>query len=517
VRATSGVCTGVFVAIGSQNDYNRPRRLRISGKGGQPDRAWNSQCVFRTNRCGIPVRSRRKRGYLARTKPLQSFHWQKLEAAARGISRQSHHSNEEIVVPKLRVASKWVFLSLTAVALVASTVAANAAGAADKAPMRIAAIDPTSGMFAAIGDWSIENLKFNSGIINQEGGVDGHKIEIVPLDNAMSTQKTLVQFHKAVNEGIRYIAQNNGDPAAFAILNAAKQYNERNPKDPVMFLNYGAINDKFTNQDCNFYSFLFDATISMKMNALTNWIEKQKNIHKIFLFNQDYVFGHDVAKTAREMLAKKRPDIKIVGDTFIPLATVQDFTPYVTQIKASGADAVITGNWGTDMSLFVKAAAQAGLDIPLLTYYGGTVGTVSAVGQAGVNRIYEAWGWDSDLTPEQGALEEKMYKTTHYDNSDIRSIYMFNLLKEAGDKAHSINPTKIAFALENMHFKGPVGDVWMRGDDHQIQMPIVISVMQDNMKYGLEGTHFGFHGIDTIQAAETSLPTSCKMKRPANS
>lgn len=415
---------------------------------------------------------------------------------------------------KLRVARRLLFVSFTAVALAASAVAANAA---DKSPLRIAAIDPESGMFAAVGDWSIANLKFNAGVINQEGGVDGHKIEIVPLDNALSTQKTLVQFHKAVDEGIRYIAQNNGDPAGFAILNAVNQYNERNPKDPVMYLNYGAINDKFTNQDCSFYSFLFDATVSMKMNALTNWIEQQKDIKKVFLFNQDYVFGHDLATEARKMLAQKRPDIQIVGDTFIPLATVQDFTPYVTQIKASGADAVITGNWGTDMSLLVKAAAQAGLNIPFLTYYGGTVGTVSAVGQAGVNRIYQAWGWDSDLTPEEGAREEEMYKTLHYDNTDIRSIYMFNLLREAGDKAHSIDPTKIAFAMEGLHYQGPVGDVWMRGEDHQIQMPIVMSVMKGDMKYGLEGTHFGFQKIATIPADQVTLPTTCKMKRPSAS
>lgn len=391
------------------------------------------------------------------------------------------------------------------------------ANAADKAPMRIADIDPSSGMAAAIGDWGTENLKFNANVINKEGGIDGHKIEIVPFDNGLSTQKTLVQFHKAVNEGIRYIAEAAGDPAAFAILKAVNQHNERNPSDPIMFLNYGAINDKFTNQDCSFYSFLFDATVSMKMNALTNWVKQQKNIHKVFLFNQDYIFGHDVAAGAREMLAKKRPDIKIVGDTFVPLATVQDFTPYIAQIKASGADAVITGNWGTDMSLLVKAAAQAGLNIPFLTYYGGLVGTVSAVGDAGVGRVYQVWGWDSDLTPEEGAREEKMYKTTHYDNTDIRSIYMFNLLKEAGDKAHSINPTKIAAAMEGLHYKGPVGDVWMRAKDHQIQMPMVVSVMKDGMKYGLEGTHIGFQEMGTIPAADVTLPTSCKMKRPKQS
>ena len=47
------------------------------------------------------------------------------------------------------------------------------------------------------------------------------------------------------------------------------------------------------------------------------------------------------------MLARKRPDIQIVGDDLHALGKVKDFAPYVAKIKASGADAVITGNWGT--------------------------------------------------------------------------------------------------------------------------------------------------------------------------
>ena len=38
--------------------------------------------------------------------------------------------------------------------------------------------------------------------------------------------------------------------------------------------------------------------------------------------------------------------MKVVGDELIPLGKVKDFSPYITKIKASGAQALLTGNWG---------------------------------------------------------------------------------------------------------------------------------------------------------------------------
>jgi branched-chain amino acid transport system substrate-binding protein len=407
---------------------------------------------------------------------------------------------------------KSVFIFYVTVMLLALV---GTASAASKAPIRIADIDPYSGPFASVGLWSVDNLKFNASLINKNGGINGHKIEIVPLDNALNPKKSLIQFHKAVNEGIRYIAQNNSDTVASALLNAVNKHNRRNPDDPVLYLNYGAIGDEFTNSRCSFWHFLFDANVSMKMNVLTDWIAKQKKIHKVYLFNQDYSFGHSVAKEARKMLKKKRPDIKIVGDVFIPLGKVKDFTPYVTRIKASGADAVITGNWGQDVTLLVKAAADSGLNIPFLTYYGGLVGTIKAVGKKGVDRLYEAWLYNGDFkNPKMAKRNAEFHKKTGFEYGDLRGFYMIHMLKAAAEKADSIDPTKVAFALEGLKYKGPVGLAFMRAKDHQIEVPMFISVLKGHMKYGAGGTPYNYHAIAKFSAKHGKMPTTCKMHRP---
>ena len=74
-----------------------------------------------------------------------------------------------------------------------------------------------------------------------------------------------------------------------------------------------------------------------------------------------------MSRAAKEYLARKRPDIQIVGDDFVPIATVRDFAPYIAKIQASGADTVITSNWGSDLGLLFKAARDFGQNINFYT------------------------------------------------------------------------------------------------------------------------------------------------------
>ncbi len=121
--------------------------------------------------------------------------------------------------------------------------------------------------------------------------------------------------------------QGNGSSVGSALISAIDKHNRRNPGEEMLYLNHGAVDPVLTNERCSFWHFRFDAGADMKMNALTNWIQGQKDIKKVYLINQDYSFGHSVSSMAREMLKEKRPDIEIVGNDFHPLAKVKDFTP----------------------------------------------------------------------------------------------------------------------------------------------------------------------------------------------
>ena len=393
--------------------------------------------------------------------------------------------------------------------------AALLVGTASADTVRIALIDPLTGPMAAAGQSALDHLNFHAEKINANGGINGDKLEIVGLDNKVNPQESLVQLQKAIDDGIRYVTQGMGSSVGSAILAAVNKHNARNPGDEVLYLNMAAVDPAFTNERCSFWHFRFDAHVDMKMNAMTSWIEGRDDIKKVYLINQDYSFGRAVAEAATKMRKEKRPDIEIVGQDFHPLAKVKDFTPYVSKIQSSGADAVITGNWGQDITLLVKAAADYGLDMPFLTYYGAMAGVVTQVGEAGVDRIYQVNEYYGDFDkPEMAEQQVAMYEETGWDYYWLRLTTMLDMIDKAAEKAGSTDPVKVAFAMEDMTLETTTGEVLMRKSDHQMQLPLFISVLKDDMEYGAEGTDFNFHKIAEISREDVSLPTTCKMRRP---
>lgn len=388
--------------------------------------------------------------------------------------------------------------------------------AADDDVVRIAFVDPLSGPAASAGVQLLSNVEFMIDRINREGGLNGKQIELVKFDNKLSPEETQVQFQRLAASGIRYIMQSTADSIAAVLVSSVDRYNRRNPDAPIVYLNYGANGAKFTNDSCSFWHFLFDSNTTMKMHLMIDWIAGQEDIKKVFLINQDYNFGHEVSQTAIELLKERRPDVEVVGNVFHPLARINDFSPYVAQIKASEADTIITGNWGDDLSRLVRSAADIGLTIPLVTLYAVVPGTPTAIGKAGVDRVYSVWLSNGDY--ENSALEEKQVEiksNSEFDYWDLRAEYMLDMLKRAADEAKSTDPIDVAFALEGLTLEGPFGEVHMRAEDHQIQVPMFVSVFKDGMKHGLEATgDLNFSAIKEFSMHEGELPTTCKMKRP---
>jgi len=247
--------------------------------------------------------------------------------------------------------------------------------------VKIAWIDPLSGLMAPVGSNQLKTLQYLAEEYNK-GNAAGVKFEIIGMDNKLSPAESLNQLKAAMDQGVRYITQGNGSSVAGALVDAVNKHNERNPGKEIIFLNHSAVDPDLTNHKCSYWHFRFDADTSMKMEALTTFIKDLPDVKKIYLLNQNYSHGQQVVKYAKETLSRKRPDIQIVGEDLHPLAQVRDFAPYIAKIKASGADSVITGNWGSDLALLVKAANEAGYTGRFFTYYTGVTGTPTALPKA---------------------------------------------------------------------------------------------------------------------------------------
>ena len=201
-----------------------------------------------------------------------------------------------------------------------------------------------------------------------------------------------------------------------------------------------------------------------------------------------------------------------------PLQKVQDFSPYVAKIKASGADTVITGNWSNDMLLLIKAGKDAGLKVNWYTYYAGALGAPSAIGKDGIGTVKQISEYHNNALPELDP-DAANYKKRFTGKDDEFGYYRlkttFDLLAAAAAKAKSNDPVKVAKALEGMKITTTVGDEEMRADNHQILMPMFVSTFSDNVKFDTEKTGLGFKTDVKINGKDMAMPTTCKMQRPS--
>ena len=174
--------------------------------------------------------------------------------------------------------------NLGMLALVLAVVGGLAAPATPADPIKIAYIDPLSGAFAATGENGLNQFKYAADGINKAGGVLGRQIEIVPLDNKVSPQESLIQLKKVIGDGIPFVFQGNSSGVAHAISDAVQKHNERNAGNRVLYLNYSAVDPALTNEKCHYWHFRFDAHADMKMAALTDVIAANKNIKNCLLY-----------------------------------------------------------------------------------------------------------------------------------------------------------------------------------------------------------------------------------------
>jgi branched-chain amino acid transport system substrate-binding protein len=394
-------------------------------------------------------------------------------------------------------------------------------------PIRLAMIESLSGPFANTGEAVYRNLLWAVERVNARGGVKtsgGQRLLALDrYDNKGQNEEALAALRSAIDDGAQYVLQGNSSSTAAALIDAINKHNEREPARRVLFLNYSAVDPILTNDKCSFWHFRFDAHADMRMAALMEVIKDDKAVKSVYLIGQDYSFGQAVLREARRQVGVQRPDMQIVGDELHPVGRVKDFLPYATKIKASGAQAVITGNWGNDLTLLVKAAKEVGFDGKFYTFYGNALGAPAAIGEAGIGKVVAVADW---LPNVPGRDSEAFYQSFRQrfpkpadDYVHMRMQLMVESLAQAIEKAGSIEPVAVAnhLAQARVSLSGQAGG--MRAADHQFQQPLVVGVMDrqgaPGVKFDVEGSGYGFRVIRRISPAQAEQPTSCRMQRPA--
>ena len=283
------------------------------------------------------------------------------------------------------------------------------------ATIKIGYIDPFSGAFASGGDASLKMFQFILDYINAKGGALGKKFELVTFDDKLQPAEALIAFKSVTDQNLPFVMSCVGSNVGSALIDAVNKHNARNPDNLILQLNCGQLATELTNEQCSFWHFRFVGSVEMR--AVARIKSLPQSVKSVYLLNQDYLFGQSIEKDTKRFLAQYRPDIKIVADEFIPLMQIKDFAPYISKIKASGAQSLLTGNYGPDLNLLIKAGVDAGLDIRYDTYLAHVIGAATAIGSNGEGRLTSVMEDHENVPVEEHNAEAeeffKKWRATH--------------------------------------------------------------------------------------------------------
>ena len=354
-----------------------------------------------------------------------------------------------------------------------------------------------SGAFKSNGDRILWGVQAALKEINDAGGLLGKKVELVVADNQMKGPIAVQKVKQMIlKDKVEVIIQGSSSGVGGAIAQTMPRYRK-------IYLDTNAAAMGITGANFTPYTFRTCLNAGMHVKALAAYFAK-KGLKKVFLINQDYSWGHDVAKYFELAIAKAAPGTKVVGKVFHKVFN-KDFAPYISKIQASGADYVISGNWGTDLTQLIVQARQMGLNVPIGCAFLDD-DAVMAIAREKAKGAVTANAYILGLDrPEARAMEDAYHKSSggKWPSFVSYTAYMgVKMYAKAVTKAGSFDVEKIIKAFEGLSIAGPAGAMTMRPQDHQIQTPVVIGEYAAKTKYY---SHPYLKPAAVIPAKEASL------------
>lgn len=239
---------------------------------------------------------------------------------------------------------------LSALALAAGVTFSAAAVAQN---IRIAVVGPITGPITQYGDMVREGVDTAVDVINAGGGVNGRKLEVVPIDDACEPKQGPTAANRVINEKIDFVV---GHVCSGAAIAAADIYDS----EGVVMVSSSATAPMLT--DGKKYHFIF-RTIGrddQQGPAAAKYIAEHIKPQAVVVLHDKQSYGQGVATSVRDELNKL--GVKVVMFEGIN-AGDSDYSATITRLKSVGADFVYFGGYHPEMGLLMRQAAEQGLKI----------------------------------------------------------------------------------------------------------------------------------------------------------
>lgn len=395
------------------------------------------------------------------------------------------------------------------------------AGFAQAAPVKIGLLETLSGPQASTGQSFRSGVRYAIDKLNAAGGWNGQPVQLIEYDNQGGPAGASDKLKAAIADGVQIVVQGASSAIGGQITEDVRKHNLRNPGKEIVYVNVGAEAMELTGEKCNFHHFRFTGNAQVRTKALVAGMKQAGTLGtKVYAINQNYSWGQDMERAIVDNAATG--GYQVVEKTLHDTNKIQDFSPYVSKIVASGAETVITGNWSNDLLLLMKASKAAGLKARFGTVFLDQPGNVANAGDTALGHFIA-----HAFNPEAGGAESTRFVDDFKAKTGRVPVFVepqaaFGLemvaaaLKATRPQGDALNVNAFAKVLEGTRIRTPMGEVGMRAADHQVLMPMVVSMVTKDAKYKADGTEMGFKPVKVFTAEEAAAPVqaSCKMTRP---
>jgi branched-chain amino acid transport system substrate-binding protein len=396
------------------------------------------------------------------------------------------------------------------------------ASAACAAPVKIGLLETLSGPQASTGQTFRAGVRYAIDKMNAAGGWNGEPVQLVEYDNQGGPAGASDKLKAAIADGVQIVVQGASSAIGGQITEDVRKHNLRNPGKEIVYINVGAEALELTGEKCNFHHFRLTGNAQVRTKVLVQGMKQAKALGtKVYSINQNYSWGQDMERAITDNAAAG--GYQVVEKTLHDTNKIQDFAPYIAKISASGAETVITGNWSNDLLLMMKAAKAAGLKATFGTVFLDQPGNVSNAGDTAIGHFVahafngEAGGAEgprfvADYTAKMGHAPVFVEPQTAFGLDMVADA-----LKRTSPVGGRLDVNAFARAMETARIKTPMGEASMRAADHQVLLPLVVSIVSKDARYKVDGTDMGFKPVRVFSAEEAAMPVqpSCKMQRPS--
>jgi branched-chain amino acid transport system substrate-binding protein len=393
---------------------------------------------------------------------------------------------------------------------------------AQAAPVKIAVLETLSGPQASTGLAYRAAVRYAVDRINAEGGWNGQPVQLLEYDNQGGPAGASDKLKAAAADGVQIVVQGGSSAIGGQITEDVRKYNLRNPGKEIIYVNVGAEALELTGEKCNFHHFRFAGNAQVRTKALIQAMKQANALGtKVYSINQNYSWGQDMQQAIEDNAAAG--GYQVVEKTLHDVNKIQDFAPYIAKISASGADTVITGNWSNDLLLMMKASKAAGLKVRFGTVFLDQVGNIANAGDTAVGHFVvqtfnaESAGAEGDRFVASYKAQSGHVPVATEPQTVFGLEMVADALKRTKPEGGALNVNALARNLETTRLRTPMGETIMRASDHQVLLPLVVSVVSADAKYKADDTALGFKPVRKFTAEEAEVPAqaNCKMQRPS--